>query len=190
MASSNISQVNASQSSEKQLYTDLINSLELSDFQKHALIARWLDQVLWMGGRAKQSRNSYYTLRLIAIVSGVIVPALVSVTATGTSSLIIRWATFILSLAVALSTAVEEFFHYGDRWRNYRRTTEMLKMEGWQFFELSGPYQSRDSHSHAFPKFTGRVEEIIQRDLQIYISEIVSEKEGKAPQGEKELENP
>lgn len=166
--------------------SDLIEALDLSDFQKHALRSRWLDQVLWMEKRACATRNWYYILRLITIIGGVLIPALVSITFTGTGAVIIRWITFFISLSVALSAAIEEFLKFGDRWRNYRRTVELLKVEGWQFFQLSGPYSRRESHAHAYPKFATRVEEIIQRDVQVYISEIVGELEAKAIETEEE----
>lgn len=168
--------------------SSLIESLDLSDFQKQSLRSRWLDQVLWMEKRASAARNWYYTLRLITIIGGVLIPALVSITFTGTGAVIIRWFTFFISLSVALSAAIEEFLKFGDRWRNYRRTAELLKVEGWQFFQLSGPYQRKESHAHAYPKFATRVEEIIQRDVQVYISEIVGELEAKATQAEEENE--
>ena len=67
----------------------LIESLDLSDFQKQSLRSRWLDQVLWMEKRASTARNWYYTLRLITIIGGVLIPALVSITFTGTGAVII-----------------------------------------------------------------------------------------------------
>jgi len=36
----------------KQDVSALIEELELSDFQNHILRSRWLDQVLWMKGKA------------------------------------------------------------------------------------------------------------------------------------------
>jgi hypothetical protein len=164
----------------------LIESLDISDFQKQSLRSRWLDQVLWMEKRACTARDWYYILRLITIVGGVLIPALVSITFTGSGAVIIRWVTFFISLSVALSASIEEFMKFGDRWRNYRRTAELLKVEGWQYFQLSGPYQRRESHANAYPKFATRVEEIIHRDVQIYISEIVSELEAKAKEVEGE----
>jgi hypothetical protein len=62
----------------------------------------------------------------------------------------------------------------------------MLKIEGWHFFQLSGPYSRRTSHAHAYEKFAARVEEIIRRDVQIYISEVVGERELKDEEGESE----
>ena len=123
----------------------------MSGLQKHFLRSRWLDHVLWMEGRAGSARDRYYALRLTTVIGGVIVPA----------------------------AAVEEFFHYGERWLHCRRTAEWLKIEGWQFFQLSGPYRPDKSHSKAYPAFAGRVEDIIQRDVEVYVTEVVREKRGR-----------
>lgn len=60
----------------EQEFTNLINSLDLSDVQRQYLSSRWLEQVLWMESRANASQSRYYALRLVAIVGGVLVPAL------------------------------------------------------------------------------------------------------------------
>jgi hypothetical protein len=62
----------------KQDLGGLIEALDLSELQKHLLRSRWLDQVLWMEGKACTCQRRYYALRLVAIIGGVIVPALVS----------------------------------------------------------------------------------------------------------------
>ena len=135
----------------KQDLGSLIDALELSELQKHFLHSRWLDQVLWMEGKADQAQKRYYLLRLTAIVGSVTVPALVSLNLSSTGVIVyIRWATFIISLLVAVSVAVEEFFHYGERWRHYRSSVERLKIEGWEFFQLSGEYRDLN-HAEAYP---------------------------------------
>lgn len=84
---------------------------------------------------------------------------------------------------MAISAAVEEFFHYGERWRHYRKSEELLKNEGWQFFQLSGPYRRFETHPDAYREFVARVEEINRLDVQTYVTEVVREK-----QDEKERE--
>jgi hypothetical protein len=166
----------------KQDLGSLIEALELSELQKRFLRSRWLDQVLWMEGKADTCQFRYYALRLIAIIGGVIIPALVGIKfSDGIASGLIYWLTLVISLLVAVSLAVEEFFHYGERWRHYRRTVETLKIEAWQFFQLSGPYQSPPSHPEAYPVFAARVEEILQRDVEVFITQVMREKkeEGK-----------
>lgn len=160
----------------KQDFSEIIEKLTLSDLQKKFITSRWLDQVLWMEGKANKSRSKYYISRLIAIVGGVIIPALASLNVSYSIDITsaFKWGTFGLGLLVAMSVAIEEFFHFGERWRHYRHTVECLKIEGWQFFQLSGTYQG--SHAEAYPVFASRVESIIQRDVEVYITEVAQEK--------------
>ena len=81
-----------------------------------------------------------------------------------------------MSQAVAISAAVEEFFHYGERYRHYRNTAELMKIEGWQFFQLSGPYINAQSHSAIYSEFAQRVESIMKKDVEGYVGEVVQEK--------------
>ena len=111
--------------------------------------------MLLVEGRAQKSKKQYYRLRLVTIIGGVIVPALVSLNIDGSNGQnniqqILGWIAFGLSQAVAISAAVEGFFQYGDRYRNYRNTAEAMKIEGWQFFQLSGPYRNAQSHAEVY----------------------------------------
>jgi hypothetical protein len=185
-------------------FSELFDNLELKDRQKHYLRSRWLDQILWMEGRAGRARDFYYRLRLTTIIGGVIIPALVSLSSvsagilnpgnpeanqTNSAALYIRdaisWSAFLLSQVVAISAATEQFFNYGDRWRNYRRSVESLKTQGWQFFELSGPYLPYKTHEEAFNTFASQVEQIIQQDVEIYATQITQPK-GRDEEEEKE----
>jgi Protein of unknown function (DUF4231) len=154
----------------KRQFGEIIEALPLGDLQKRFLVGRWLDQVLWFESNARYNQRRYYVLRLITIVGGVIVPALVSLNVRkGEVAQTLAWATFGLSLVVAISAALEAFFRYGERWRTFRRTAEALKAQGWQFFELSGPYQAAD-HATAFPSFAAQVEAIVQQDVEAFIA--------------------
>jgi hypothetical protein len=163
----------------KQLREEFINfidTLELNDRQKHYLKYRWLDQLLWMEGKANEAREKYYQLRLITIVGGVIVPILISLNInTKPLDSYVKGFTIALSGIVAISTSIEEFFHYGERWRHYRRTTEILKVEGWELFELSGSYINYQTHQEAFKNFAGNVEAIIQSDVEVYVTKVTEE---------------
>jgi len=153
----------------------LAGSLLLGPEQDHFLRSRWLESVLWMEAAAQRTRTRYYALRLITVVGAVIVPALVSINAVGSAESAITWLTFAVSLVVAVSAAVEGFLRFGDRWRHYRSLVEELKSEGWNFYELSGPYKARGaSHASAFPTFVERVNDVLRRETQAYIAEIAT----------------
>ena len=158
----------------------LVDELELDERQKRFMRSRWLDQIIWLEGKAKQSQQRYYALRLISIVGGLVVPALVSLNVSSNAShgfvSALSWTTFALSLLVAAAVAVEGFFHHGDRWRHYRRSAELLKSQGWQFFELAGVYESHRSHRTAFPAFATSVEQLIAEDVDVYVRQVMQER--------------
>jgi hypothetical protein len=152
----------------------LITAIELPELNKQFLRARWLEQIMWMEEKALDALWWYRVLRLATIIGGVIVPALVSWT-VGDGDDMLKALTFIVSLVVALSAAVEEFFRYGERWRHYRRTVESLKSEGWQFLQLSGPYVNM-THSQAYPAFATRVEELSREEVDRYMTQVAKDK--------------
>ncbi len=155
---------------------DLINSLDLTDVQKQMTISRWLDQLSWMEGRAAAARDWHYRLRLTTIAGGVLLPALVSLDlSTVASAGAARAVTVGISVMVALSAAVEEFFHYGERWRHYRRNAEHLKTEGWEFFQLADPYRRFKSHRDAHALFAGRVEDLLRQDIDQFVTTVARE---------------
>jgi hypothetical protein len=159
----------------KQDLGSVIDSLPLDEVQRHFLRSRWLDQVLWMEGRATHARRRYYTLRLTAALGGVIVPTLVGLNIDGDAGGAVQGLSIGLSLLVALAVAVEELMRFGERFRHYRRAVELLKSEGWQFFQLAGPYRRHDTHIGAYRSFASRVEAIIQPSVEVYVSEVLSE---------------
>jgi hypothetical protein len=164
----------------------LIDALDLGDMQKRFLRSRWLDQVVWLEGKAAQAQRRYYRLRVTTVVGAVIVPALVSLQALGdTAGDVTQVAAIVISLVVAICAAIEQFFHFGERWQHYRSTVERLKSEGWLYFERSGDY-ARDGATPAalFPSFAARVEELLQAEVGVFVTEVTAER-AKDASGEK-----
>jgi hypothetical protein len=152
-------------------FRQIIDGLALSDLQKRFLRDRWLDQLRWFESKSVYNQRRYYALRLVIIVGGVIVPALVSLNIRHNNvAATLAWTTFSVSLVVAIAAALEAFFGYGERWRSFRRTAEALKAHGWRFFELAGPYIAPD-HRTAFPSFAAHVETLVQQDVQAFIAQ-------------------
>jgi SLOG in TRPM, prokaryote/Protein of unknown function (DUF4231) len=162
-------------------FSALIGELRLPELRRRFLRSRWLDQLLWVEGRATRNRNRYYFWRLITILGGVTVPALVTANLTGSARAPLYWVTFAVSLLVAISAAVEGFFRYGERWRHYRRTAELLKTEGWQYFQLTGHYRRHTTVASAYELFASRVEDILQQDIDAYITTVAAEPADKQP---------
>ncbi|MEM9807143.1 MAG: DUF4231 domain-containing protein [Cyanobacteria bacterium P01_D01_bin.56] len=157
----------------KQTLGGLIDKLEISDLRKEFLKNRWLDQVMWLEGRATKERNQHFRLRMVTIIGGVLVPAMVGFSGGDENfNTRVRWVALGISQAVAISAAVEEFFGHGDKYRNYRSTAESMKIEGWQFMQLSGPYRKFKVHSDAYKIFAQRVEGYIQKDVEGFVARL------------------
>jgi hypothetical protein len=173
----------------KQDFLKIFALIDLAPLQQEYLKARWLDQVMWMEKRATTCRNRFIRLRLITVVGSVLVPILITLNpGDRDTQKVANKAAIVVSSAVAICAAVEEFFSYGRRWYSYRRSVEALKSEGWQFFQLSGTYRAYSSHKLAFEMFSGQVEEIVQRDVDLYIAQQSKKLEQQAEEQVKKLE--
>lgn len=155
----------------KEDFQQLFQSMTLPDRQEHFMKSRWLDQVLWMERKAGVCRDRHQRLRLTTIILGVIVPIVIGFDFGPQNAKKVRIVTAVLSGVVAVSAAVEEFFHYGERWYHYRRTAESLKQHGWQLSQLTGPYKKFSTCETAFPMFAEHVEEILQKDVEGYVTQ-------------------
>ncbi len=161
----------------KQTLGGLIDRLDISELRKEFLKNRWLDQVMWLEGKATKERDRHYKLRLVTIIGGVIVPVMVGLNLEGPLEKQLKYAALGLSTIVAISAAVEEFFLPSEKYRNYRSTAESMKIEGWQFMQLAGPYRKFKVHSDAYKIFAQRVEAYIQKDVEGFIARLEEKQE-------------
>jgi Protein of unknown function (DUF4231) len=164
----------------KQDFYRIIHSLDdISEIQKDYLKQRWLEQVLWMENRAGQMRSWHRRLRIAMIVASSLVPFVVAIDShgNGITQQLLKLTIVGLSVVVTVGATVDEFFGFGERWYNYRKAVELLKSQGWQFLELSGTYREYEDHAEAFPVFADQIESIIQRDVEVYVTQGMQQKE-------------
>ena len=171
-----------------------IEMLDMSEDRKEWMRDRWLDQVRWFDQRARLSNRRYYMLRVVAITGGVLVPALISISPGASTLWVWDWVrptAFVVSLLVAASVGLDSFFHFGERWRHFRRTAELLTTEGWLFIEGAGRYKQHqhrsDFHDRFFPLFATKVEDIVRRDVEVYLTRIVQERPEDSEQEDREV---
>lgn len=165
----------------------LLESLEITPLQKELLRNRWLNQMGWMSAQAKRARVRYLWLRVPVVVGGVAIPGLVTILLSNVDPIrwllnapldLIRLLAFVTSLAVGVLAALEEVLKYGDRWRHYRRTAELLKTLGWQYLTLSGAFRRYSGHAAAYAAFSERVEDVLNEDVEGYLGTMAGESAG------------
>jgi hypothetical protein len=169
-----------------------LEPLRMDEDKKLWMKQRWLDQVRWFDQKAEAANRRHVAFRVIAITGGVLIPPLVSVSPGGSLEDVAHALAFGLSLLVAGAIGLDEFFHWGERWRHFRRSAELLKTEGWLFIEGGGRYgkhqHRKNFHDRLFPFFATKVEEIIRRDVEVYLTRIVQEGEEDRERDHKEME--
>lgn len=170
---------------EKALIKIINNLNELDDVHREFLKERWLRQVMWWDQRARSARWKYYTLRSIVIIVGTSIPAVASLYAASVHDfkvfgveLNVRHVIVVLSLLVSMCAALEGLFNYGAIWREKRRAAELLKVEGWRFFQNAVEYSG--GHKRSYSRFAARVESIIEQEIEEYTALIRREPEDEA----------
>jgi uncharacterized protein DUF4231 len=146
----------------------LITSLELDTRANWFLENVWLTYLAWWDDRARRARRQYRFWRAVVLVGGAATPSLIGFSIGGGSEAI-EWAAWATGLAVAIAAALETLYRWGDIWREKRAAGERLKVEGWRFLHLTGPYLGR-THTEAFSEFAETVERFIEAEIGDYLA--------------------
>lgn len=166
--------------------------LELSTLQRGYLRTRWLEQIAFLERELQRARRKHHALRVITLIGCLLILTLVSLETTAqlspTLSISIHVGTILLSLLVSASVALEFIFNFGARWQRLEQRLERLQTEGWRFLQLSGHYRHYEDHAGAFTAFANHVEELSQREVEVYSATVMRERRRGAP--EQELERP
>jgi len=72
----------------------------------------------------------------------------------------------MLSLSVTASNGFLQLFSLDKNYFEYAITTEQLKTEGWQYFQLSGKYDDYESHKEAYRPFCKSIENIKRKQVE------------------------
>jgi hypothetical protein len=142
---------------------ELADEVELRPRDKRLLKIRWVDETTHYDKLWRRQRRRHDVLGVVTIVAGLTVPLLVAVEAA-------EWALALAGFVVAVSSSLEGFFRFGERWRHQRSTAMWLKAEGIKFLELRPPYGEHGSHQDAFPHFLQRLEQINEAQSEEYLA--------------------
>ncbi|HEV8286892.1 MAG TPA: DUF4231 domain-containing protein [Chitinophagaceae bacterium] len=151
--------------------TNVIDELKgvLTDKQITFLKNRWLHQVIYWDQRSRNARHKYFALRAIMVLGGVSVPVFTSLAMTYSTHTEFSVIATVLGALVAASAAWEGVANYGQIWLEKRRAAELLKVEGWLFFERADHYSTEDYDS-GFTSFAASVENLIAKEIGEYVA--------------------
>lgn len=153
---------------------------DLTEFQKHSLITRFIGIVEDIRTRARYYAYVFHICRTIVTVGSLIVPALLSIQYTGTGptgvdpqslSYFIYWLTWVVSLLVTTSNGILTLFKVDKKYYFLHTTLELLRSEIWQYIHLSGKYgrvidNTLPDHKNQYVLLTHSLEKIRLRQVE------------------------
>jgi hypothetical protein len=179
----------------KEQVLDIINGLNLSsETDKSILKSRFLYEVLNYDMRRNHTKKYYNGFRFIVTVGSILLPAILSIGQMDPTKLpknfdrFSYWSSWTISLTVTVCNGFLQLFSLDKNYFEYAITSEQLKTEGWQYFQLSGKYEEYESHKAAYRPFCKSIENIKRKQVEKEFSGKGEVKKKKEFDFEKELE--
>lgn len=151
----------------------IIDTLELeSETDKGILKSRFLSEVVQYEKRKLKTKKYYDIFRFIVTTGSILLPAILSLGQMDPAKLpknfdqVTYWSSWTISLMVTASNGFLQLFSLDKNYYEYALTTEQLKTEGWQYFQLSGKYEDDESHKEAYKTFSKSIENIKRKQVE------------------------
>lgn len=171
------------QKAKKPNFIAAVSYSDLTALQKLIIEERFINVLRIFETRCFRFAIMFHMLRIFVSIGSLIVPALLSIQYSDTSSsksitdpesfaYEIYWATWVISLLVTTSNGVLTVFKIDKKYYYLHTTMEQLRSEGWQFIQLSGRYSgfytpgTQPSHANQFVYFCHSVEKIKMKQVE------------------------
>jgi hypothetical protein len=180
-----------------------LDHTSLSQLQKDILRERYLMIVNQFQHRCRFFSVLFHILRVLISIGSLIVPALLSIQYSDTSSsssmqdpvsfaYSIYWSTWVISLLVTTSNGVLTVFKVDKKYYFLHTTLEQLQSEGWQYLQLSGRYSGfytpgvDPTHDNQFIFFCHVVEKIKMHQVEEEYFKLTDMQSSNAPGEQKQ----
>jgi len=144
----------------------IIEQSNLTDMNKTILKSRFLNEIQFYDYKRDTVKKYYNTLRFLVTAGSIILPAILSIGQMEEDALpdnfdkIAYWSSWGISLVVTASNGFIQLFSLDKKYYDYSLTTEQLKSEAWEYFQLSGKYNDYCDHTESFTIFCNGIEKI------------------------------
>jgi Protein of unknown function (DUF4231) len=102
---------------------------------------RFLDELDRRRGLERVWREVFWFTRYFILSGSLVLPVLIT---AGKSITWLNFAAIVVSIIVALATAMEALLRSGRKWRLYRQGADQISSEGAAFFQALGVYMQPD----------------------------------------------
>lgn len=167
------SEIDVNDLSYKEQVLDIIKNLKLNSPTENSILkSRFLSEVLTYEKRKLHTKKYYNIFRFIVTSGSILLPAVLSLGQMDPAKLpknfdtISYWISWAISLSVTASNGFLQLFSLDKNYFEYAITTEQLKTEGWQYFQLSGKYEDYEDHKEGYRPFCKSIENIKRKQVE------------------------
>ena len=129
---------------------------------------RFLDELDRRRGLERAWRKVFWLTRYVILSGSLVLPVLIT---AGKSITWLNLAAIVISIIVALATAMEALLRSGRKWRLYRQGADGISSEGAAFFQALGVYTQSDTLKR-LQVFKENIEANIKDLHESYVSDI------------------
>lgn len=129
---------------------------------------RFLDELDRRRGLERVWRRAFWFNRYIILSGSLVLPVLIT---AGKSVTWLNIISIVVSIVVALASAMEALLRSGRRWRLYKQGADKISSEGAAFFQMLGVYADTEP-SERLHIFKDRVEHLIIELHDSYVADI------------------
>lgn len=147
-------------------FEKIIDDSDLTEMCKTLLKSRFLNEIKYYDYKRDNVKKYYDTFRFLVTTGSIILPAILSIGQMDEESLpenfetISYWSSWGISLVVTASNGFTQLFSLDKKYYDYALTSEQLKSEAWEYFELCGKYKGYTNHRESFTQFCSKIETI------------------------------
>ncbi len=147
-------------------YTQLIDTLPLSTYQKDIMRARYISIVTDAEADYYRALTAHYILICIVSVSGVVIGSLLVLDKFFVNSLILFWITWCIAMVIALSNKLLYSFNISKKYILNSIVLGKLYSEYWMFLTGGGKYKKYVDLDKRFEVFCERIEKIKLKSIE------------------------
>ncbi len=156
----------ASKSQFRERYTQLLDTLALSTYQKDIIRNRYIEIVIDAENDHKLAATTHYILVCTVTVSGVIIGSLLVLNKFFVDSMALFWLAWAIAIVIALSNKLLYSFNVSKKYILNRIVLSKLYSEGWMFLTGGGKYKRHLDLETRFAVFCERIEKIKLKSIE------------------------
>jgi hypothetical protein len=142
---------------------------------------RLREQAEWHSSKATRNKNKFYTVEIITLIAGALIPVLNVITIDSWKNFphVQRLGSALLAALIVVATGISKLYKFQENWLTYRGLTEELKREEQLYLNKVGQYADTDEEKR-HQLLVERAETILSTTTSRFIS--IHRAEGEKPQ--------